>query len=185
MAVNLKSCLSYLAAVFKPKAQNSPSESNAPAPRLIELAQQGQVDAQAALGEYYFDIATEEGRALSLKWNREAANKGDPAAQCRLGTILHEGDGVERNPEEAFRWWTAAAKQGHAGAWGMMGGYIELGLGNVQRSEVEALYCYSVSSALGNELGAIMFESLRKKLSPAQIEEAKALMRRRHPGLAD
>jgi hypothetical protein len=66
MTVNLKSCLSYLTAVFVPKKQNRLFEANAPSlnPHLLELAKQGLVEAQTASREYHFGVATEEGRVF-------------------------------------------------------------------------------------------------------------------------
>lgn len=84
-------------------------------PRLFELAQAGDVDAQAALGEHYFDDH-EEHYAASFQWNGLAAQAGHIGAQGRLASIYHEGLGVERDPEKAFRWWYSAARQNHRGA---------------------------------------------------------------------
>ena len=50
--------------------------------------------------------------SLAVSRYREAANKGDAATQAALGTIYHEGMGVQKNDAEALKWYRKAAKQG-------------------------------------------------------------------------
>lgn len=47
---------------------------------------------------------------------RRRAEQGDAAAQLRYGFVLYQGVGIERNREEARRWWEKAAAQGNAAA---------------------------------------------------------------------
>ena len=43
------------------------------------------------------------------------AKKGDPNCQYMIGNRYHQGsDGLPKSPEDAKRWWLAAAEQGHA-----------------------------------------------------------------------
>ena len=44
------------------------------------------------------------------------ANAGDAAAQYQLGTMYNTGNGVQRDPDQAFNWFQNAARQGHVGA---------------------------------------------------------------------
>lgn len=44
---------------------------------------------------------------------RESAAQGDALSQINLGSLYLMGNGVERNPEEAFRWFMLAARQGN------------------------------------------------------------------------
>ncbi|HIJ79058.1 MAG: hypothetical protein OEY01_08575 [Desulfobulbaceae bacterium] len=46
----------------------------------------------------------------------KAAQAGHAEAQYRLGVMLRQGDGVDRNEQEAVKWLEMAAKQGHKGA---------------------------------------------------------------------
>lgn len=46
----------------------------------------------------------------------EKAEKGDAEAQYKLGKIYHEGEGVAQDYEQAFNWYSNAAKQGHTDA---------------------------------------------------------------------
>ena len=95
----IRNAFSKLKTIFAPR----PSAANI-SPRLLELATSGNVDAQAKLGEIYFNDGGEEHYAASLHWNRQAARQGHPAAQARLVTIYQRGLGVERDPKEASRW---------------------------------------------------------------------------------
>lgn len=85
-------------------------------PRLLELATSGNLEAQAALGDIYFNDGRAENYAASYHWNGQAARQGHAASQARLATIYHKGLGVEPDPQEAFRWWRSAARKGHHGA---------------------------------------------------------------------
>jgi len=53
--------------------------------------------------------------AVTRMW-REAAERGDAAAQFLLGFAYVGGRGVPKNPVEAVRWLRKAAEQGHAAA---------------------------------------------------------------------
>lgn len=85
-------------------------------PRLLELATSGNLDAQAMLGEIYFNDGREENYAASYHWNGQAARQGHAASQARLATIYHKGLGIDVDPQEACRWLRSAARKGHDGA---------------------------------------------------------------------
>lgn len=79
--------------------------------------------------------AKEYARAADL-W-RPLADKGDPVAQYRLGTLYAEGKGVEQNDATAFTWMLRAASQGNADAqYGVAASYFS-GLG-VEKNEKDA-----------------------------------------------
>ncbi len=85
-------------------------------PTLLELATSGNLDAQAALGEIYFNDGREENYAASYHWNGQAARQGHAASQARLATIYNNGLGIEPDPQEASRWLRSAARKGHDSA---------------------------------------------------------------------
>lgn len=79
--------------------------------------------------------AKEYAKAVEL-W-QPLAEKGDPTAQYRLGTLYAEGKGVAQNDATAFMWMQRAAAQGNAEAqYGVGASYIE-GLG-VKKDAAEA-----------------------------------------------
>jgi uncharacterized protein len=79
-----------------------------------ELAEKGDVDAQAELGSIYL-----EGRGVpqnyeeALKWYRKAANNGHAGAQFRLGIMYSKGLGAHKDYDEAINWFRQAASQGY------------------------------------------------------------------------
>jgi TPR repeat protein len=52
--------------------------------------------------------------ALSVSWYRQAAIRGNAAAQFRLGLFYFEGRGVPQDDSRAVGWYRAAAEQGLA-----------------------------------------------------------------------
>jgi TPR repeat protein len=49
-------------------------------------------------------------------WYARAAEQEHSEAQFILGTMYEKGDGVPRNDDQAYRWISLAARQGHARA---------------------------------------------------------------------
>ncbi len=81
----------------------------------LEAAQQGDVDAQVALGHEYRqgDMSDwDEG----VKWYRKAAAQGNEEAQYYLGLMILRGTGTRQNPTEAVTWLLKAAEQGNVEA---------------------------------------------------------------------
>jgi hypothetical protein len=76
----------------------------------------------------------------------QAAKSGDDAAQFYLGGLYSAGVGLPRSDEEAFRWFSRAADQGHSHAMLITSGLCAIGRG-VQKDYVRAYeYAYIVSS---------------------------------------
>jgi len=73
-----------------------------------KAADQGQSDAQKALGFAYFEgegVAKDEKQAAI--WFRKAAEHGEQLAQWMLASMYQEGRGVPANEEEALKWYEA------------------------------------------------------------------------------
>ncbi|EGB07814.1 hypothetical protein AURANDRAFT_27542, partial [Aureococcus anophagefferens] len=112
--------------------------------RAVEL---GSVDAMVDLGILYNNgsgVKLDKKKAERLY--RAAADRGDAAAQNRLGALLHS----EEKFEEAVRYYALAANQGYAA------GELNLGscYGNGQGTEVDlgkARYWYARAAAKGHE----------------------------------
>lgn len=92
------------------------------------LAEQGDAEAQVALGVMYYEgqgVLKDDKEAA--KWWRKAAEQGDAGAQARLGFSYlmsdsylmgsFEGTGVPQDHVEAEKWARISAKQGFAGAY--------------------------------------------------------------------
>jgi TPR repeat protein len=79
------------------------------------LAEQGDIQAQRALGHMYdaSQGVIQDYRA-AVKWYRLAAEQGDANAQDSLGFKYVLGDGVIKDYVRAHMWWNIAASQGFA-----------------------------------------------------------------------
>jgi len=71
-----------------------------------------------AQSQFEMGAACEEGMGgetqdypAALDWYTRAAEQGHARAQYRLGLLLADGLGTTANPEEASRWFLAAAEQ--------------------------------------------------------------------------
>jgi TPR repeat protein len=78
-------------------------------------ATDGDGAAAAHLGDYYrAETANGQDYRKALFWYRRGAELGDPSAQNDLGTMLLNGIGCERAPEQAVDWYRKSAEQGLA-----------------------------------------------------------------------
>jgi sel1 repeat protein len=75
--------------------------------------------AGSALGQYYLGILYFEGwngekpdKKKGLEWLFKAANGCEPWAMFYIGNCYKRGDGVEKNIDEAIRWYKKAAEYG-------------------------------------------------------------------------
>lgn len=90
--------------------------------------------------------------AEAAAWVRCAAEYGLPAAQLRLGRMLLDGSGGERDEPAALRWFERAAAQGDAEAMNMVGRCHENGWG-VPADLGRAAVSYRASAAAGHDWG--------------------------------
>lgn len=80
---------------------------------LWRRAVAGYIDAQNDVSNLLFlgeDMASNSTRAAY--WCRQAADQGDSYAQCGLGILYENGDGVPLDDAEALTWYRQAADQG-------------------------------------------------------------------------
>ena len=96
---------------------------------------------------------------------KQAAEKGDPAAQVQLGTMYNSGEkdyGVPKNNAEAAKWYKLAADQNHAGSLNHLGWYYYTGEG-VAKNDAEAVRLYRLAVVQGHAHSqfnlAIMYEN--------------------------
>jgi TPR repeat protein len=83
---------------------------------------------------------------------KEAAQKGDVAAQVLLANMLFEGLGVEKDMNEATRWYRQAAEKGNAEAQTSLGDACYSNLG-AMRDYQEAVRWYRLAADQGDALG--------------------------------
>lgn len=102
------------------------------------------------------------------------AQQGYAKAQASLAWMYHTGNGVEKDIQQAFAWYTLAAEQGHAIAMNNLGVFYENGLGTIP-SMKSAFWWYKKSAESGYayaqfNLGRMYAEGLGVRKN---IKEAK------------
>jgi TPR repeat protein len=131
---------------------------------LLDGAHKGCPDSQDAIGRLALEYQTEESFKIARYWSEKAAEQGNADAQARMGTIFHEGLGVERDPEHAMWWCLQAVKQNHAGAQAMLGVAAHLGIG-VEADRFEAMRLLMLSAAQGNEIAKAYLPTVNAELT--------------------
>lgn len=76
---------------------------------LEKAAQTGHLDSQTTLGLLLFDSGDRE---AAMGWLKQSAERGEPRAMLVYGTALFNGDGVPRDPLNAYVYVSRAAAQG-------------------------------------------------------------------------
>ena len=72
----------------------------------------------------------------------EAAQRGEPDAQCAVGGRYARGDGVEQDFAKSLEWYTRAAQQGNATAQWNVAVLLANGQGNIEQdAQKAALWC--------------------------------------------
>lgn len=142
--------------------------------KFYELAaEDGNADAQDALGRLLLADDDPELYEAARSWSQKAADQGLAAAQARLGTIYHEGLGVDRDPERSVFWFLSAARQGHAGAQAMTGVALHLGIG-IAADRVESAFWLTRSKAQGHEIGRVYLPEVERELTAEERRRLKA-----------
>ena len=112
-------------------------------------------DALEALDLYKQGLLHDQGQGTAVNHTKafqlyqQAAVKGSPLAQFRLGEMLQKGDGIPVNFAEAARNYLLAAKQGHPSAQLNLGALHNSGLGVIQ-DFIEAHRYFKLAAAQGN-----------------------------------
>ncbi len=100
-----------------------------------------------------FNTSTPEEKTFRLCY--ESAKQGDAIAQNNLGNCYWDGIGVEKNYDEAFKWYKKSAEQGYANAQFMLGNCYQNGIG-VKKNDDEAFNWYKKSAEQGNKNAQFM-----------------------------
>jgi TPR repeat protein len=97
-----------------------------------------------------------------------------PEAQCNLAVIYAQGKGVTKNNAEAIKWFRKSSDQGYAQAQYGLGIMYFQGLG-VPKNLVQAYMWWYLSGSQGNLDAEQAMNSIKGKMTPAQISEATKL----------
>lgn len=82
------------------------------------------------------------------------AENGDIGAQCQLAMMYDQGEGAEKNPAEAFKWYRKAAEQGNEHSQLILGILYDKGAG-VERNPIEAAKWYLKSADRGWDVAQV------------------------------
>jgi TPR repeat protein len=144
----------------------------------LKAAERGVSEAQYNIGFMYArGRGVPQDYAEAVKWYRKSAVQRNARAQYRLGYMYYYGRAVRQDHGEAIRWIRAAAEQGYAPAQGKLGAYYILSWGAMPRDIVQAYMWNSLSAAQGWEASVKSRAPLERKMTLAQVAEAKRLAR--------
>ena len=141
------------------------------------LAEAGDDKAEHALGVMY-----ERGQGLvqdykaALSWFAKAAEQGYAPAEFNLGLMFHQGRGIAQDYKKALRWFTKAAEQGYAPAQNMVGAMFATGQGTPQ-DDVSAYVWFQLAAANGSQDAIRNRDSIGKRMTRSQIEQAQGIAR--------
>jgi TPR repeat protein len=104
---------------------------------LTKAAEQGNVEAEVALGRIYFKghPAIPKDTARARGWFVRAADARHPSAAYFLGVMSQSGDGAAADPAEAARWFEIAANAGSSQAMFLLGNAYRAGAGVAQNNK--------------------------------------------------
>lgn len=111
-----------------------------------------------ALGGYYLKGIENSAVKPNVERARElytyaASIFGDTEAQYSLGRLYLEPETSVRDPRQAARWLTVAAKKGHSGAQAMLGQLLFVGDDDLPRRPVQGLMWLTVARSAANGSG--------------------------------
>lgn len=162
--------------------------------RLIKSAEGGNVRAQRALGQRFYDgKGTQRDYGKAMHWFRLAADQGDAEAQNSVGTLYDNGKGVPKDYQEAAKWFRLAAHQGHVLARRNLGWMYEKGQGFKKDYVLSYMWQYLAERARtpqkgksGNGDGRCrLCDAVATKMTPEQVAHAQALAQKWRPGDAE
>lgn len=139
---------------------------------FLPLAEGGNTEAQAYLGQMYFEgKGTVRNDAKAVRWFSRAAEQGSAQAQYALSFFYRTGRGVRQSDEKAAQWLEKAARQGHQAAQYDLSALYLSGVG-VPKDQVKALMWRLVQPKGGNQATAERLPFV-KKMTREDIEMAR------------
>jgi uncharacterized protein len=150
---------------------------------FLPLAQKGQVSAQAAVGQMYFEgkgVAPDAKEAA--KWLEPAAKAGNARAQFLLGKLYLSGEGVPADPAKAVTLTKASADQGFPDAQFDLCSLYYQGVG-VPKDPVQAYLYATLAARQGNQDAKYVVELLMQDMKPEDVAKGDALVKAWQPTL--
>ena len=125
-------------------------------------AERGDAEAQAIIGDIFYNSESILDKATSVEWYRKAAEQGHARAQFMLGLCYHNGEGVLENKEEALNWFRKGAEQENKDAQGMVGWCYVFGEG-VPEDKAEGIKWLRKAAEQGHEGATELLRKLEKE----------------------
>jgi hypothetical protein len=92
-----------------------------PYAKLRQSAERGDAEAQFDMGYLYYMagkdpaiVGIPQSYKLAAEWYEKAARQGHSRAQYNMAVLHLQGEGVERDPVEAYAWLLLSSANGHA-----------------------------------------------------------------------
>ena len=102
------------------------------------------------------------------------AEQGDSRAQFYLGSMIQNGQGVNKDSAEAAKWYLRSAEQGNLNAQQNLALLYRNGDG-VARDPVSAHMWYSLAAGQGSAFAGIQRDLLAASMTPEQLAEAQRM----------
>jgi TPR repeat protein len=162
------------------RGEGGVAKDNAEAVKWMrKAADHGDAMGQMYLGNFYLmGAGVEKDVTQGLKWFTKGAEGGNAVAQYQLGTI-YEGAAREARADvpvdkpQAAKWYAMAAEQGMKEAQANLGAMYARGDG-VARDYVAAYKWCFLAAQQGDDMAARNIPLLEKRMTPAQVADAKA-----------
>ena len=117
--------------------------------KLKPLAEQGNMTAQAFIGDLYYDgNGVPRNCELAVNWYTKAAKQGLLYAQFQLGHVNYMGE-CPHNYDEAFKWFVQAAEQGVVSSQSLLGYMYASGTGTT-KDRKRAFYWFNRAAKQGD-----------------------------------
>lgn len=91
-----------------------------PYSKLRQAAERGDAESQYGLAYLYYKAGSDpaivgvvQSYKLAAQWYRKAAQQGHTSAQYNMAVLHLQGEGVERDPVEAYAWLLHSSSAGH------------------------------------------------------------------------
>lgn len=152
--------------------------------RVVRDAQAGKVNAQHALGTFYFTGEHpyfKQDYKLAAEWWQSAANQGCLASMGNLGNLYLYGLGVKQDNQKAIDLYYSAAQKGHVTSQMILGKSYEFAEAGLSRDINKAYQWYSKAAQQGDvfSTGRLKILSLEMQRLEQQAAFERQEMERR------
>ena len=139
-------------------------------PKLLALANQGDAEAQWAVGYYYVKgSGIDQDYDKAFEWLTKSAKGGHHGGMNWLAQCYLNGWGTPKNPKEAIYWYEKAAAKGNSGALKTLGDAYFYGY-HYQKNYPQALNYYLQALARGSKEALSSIEKMAQTDIGAQRE---------------